>query len=76
VTAMSRTNKPRRRYHPRRGGSHHYSSLYLHEPKQTGNRWMRQNVKQRMKDVPFTDDFDERRLPARRADLFERWQYD
>lgn len=73
---MSRTNKPRRRYFPKHGGSHHYRSEHLHEPKRMGNRWMRQKVRQRMKDVSFTDDFDEKRLPAKKADLFDRWMYD
>lgn len=71
---MSRTNKPRRGYYPRHGGSHHYCSKHLTESKRIGHKWMRQDVKQRMKDVPFTDDFDEKRLPSKKTDLFDRWE--
>ena len=72
---MSRTNKSRG-FKSRHGGGHHYRNKHLTEVRQIGNRWMRQKVRQRMKDVLFTDAFDEKRLPNRKADLFNRDMYD
>lgn len=72
---MSRTNKPRG-WKKRSGGGHHYRSSYFNWLKRVGNKWMRQAVRQQMKDISFKDDFDEKRLPDRKEDLFDRWRYD
>lgn len=72
---MSRTNKPRRmRWHGR--GGHRYVSKHFTELKRIGNKWMRQDVRRKMKDTLFGDSFDEKRLPSKKEDLFNRWWYD
>lgn len=75
---MSRTNKPRkRRFHGH--GGHGY--LTSHEKwkkiaKQIGNRRIRSEVRRRMKDVLFTDAFDEKEFEgAKRGQIFDRWLY-
>ena len=64
---MSRSKKTRSR---RRHGSH------LQYPKMQGNRRVRHNVTERLKDVLFTDAFDEKGLPERKQELFNMWWYD
>jgi len=67
---MSRTNRSRGRR------SHSYRSNHLSWPKMDGNRRVRHEVHQRLKDVIFTDAFDEKQLPETKEHLFDRWYYD
>lgn len=64
---MSRSNKSRGR---RRHGSH------LQYPKMQGNKRVRHIVTERLKDVLFTDAFDEKGFPEKKQELFNRWWYD
>lgn len=65
---MSRTNKPR--------GYRSHSYLVGHHGwyKKTNNKRVRQEVRQRLKDVLFTDAYDEKELlGGKRAHLWDRW---
>lgn len=66
---MSRTSKPRR------FGGHGYVSKYFSDLEWAENKWMRQLVRQRLKDVEFGDSFDEKLLPCKKS-FFSRWYYD
>lgn len=73
---MSRSNKPRC-YRYRGRGGHSYVSKHFTWPKRNGNRRMRQEVNQQLKDLLFTDAFDEKEIRGRkRTQIFDRWSYD
>jgi hypothetical protein len=54
----------------RRQGNH------LQWAKKEGNQRVRQQVHQRLKDILFTDAFDEKALPEKNIEIFDRWYYD
>jgi hypothetical protein len=64
---MSRTNKTRG--YGRKG-------KHLQWAKQEGNQRVRHQVHERLKDIPFTDAFDEKALPEKNIEIFDRWYYD
>ena len=73
---MSRTNKPRSGSWKGFGG-HTYRSKHLTWAKKEGNQRVRQEVHQRLKDVLFTDAFDEKEIPGEnKGHFFDRWYYD
>lgn len=54
-----------------------YWSKHFTWPKRNGNKRMRQEVNQQLKDLLFTDAFDEKEIRGRkRAQIFDRWSYD
>ncbi len=67
---MSRTEKPRLY------GGHTYHSNRPAWYKRNGNKWMRQDVRRRLKDILFGDAFDEKELPWRKVQLFDKWYSD
>lgn len=67
---MSRTSKPRM------WRGHTYHSKHFTWPKRNGNKRARQEVRQKMKDILFTDAFDENMLPEKKEHIFDRWWYD
>jgi len=69
---MSRTNKPRQR----RGHGYSRRGAWKRDAKRIGNRRVRHYVRERMKDVLFTDAFDEEGLPQRKEHLFNRLWWD
>lgn len=74
---MSRTNKPRIGAHFKKsGGGYSYRNGHTTYAKRSGNKWARQEVNQRMKDVLFNDAFDEKELPDSKEHLFDIWWYD
>jgi hypothetical protein len=65
---MSRTNKPRDY------NSHSYQKGHHGWYKKEGNQRVRQEVKRQLKDVLFSDAYDEKRLPGgKKDDFFDRW---
>jgi len=64
---MSRSNKTRG--YGRKGN-------HLQWAKQEGNQRVRHQVHERLKDLLFTDAFDEEGLPESKFELFDRWDYD
>lgn len=73
---MSRSNKPRMGGWRKHGGGHGYRSSHLGYPRVMGNRRVRHEVRARLKDVLFTDAFDEREFPEKKEHVFDRWWYD
>lgn len=75
---MSRTNKSRASRWRGRGG-HGYLTrgrTWLKFAKEQGNRRIRATVGQQLKDILFTDAFDEKELLGRKpTQLWDRWQY-
>lgn len=53
-----------------------YWSKHLTWPKRNGNKRMRQEVNQQLKDLLFTDAFDEKEIRGRKHQIFDRWYYD
>ena len=71
---MSRTNKARRYGRHGYRGSHEVWKKYA---KQSGNRRVRSEVVRQLKDVLFTDAFDEKEFEGRkRGQIWDRWWYD
>ncbi len=81
---MSRTTKQMPYRYPyrfkglrhKRPVSYRYWSKHLTWPKRNGNKRMRQEVNQQLKDLLFTDAFDEKEIRGRKHQIFDRWYYD